>query len=518
MTVSGLEHKARQWFIGSIMAILLLAMTSLLSHAAEMKVNPVIIADSLRDLEKVPVELTASEEQEVDSMVLPVPPSWIGDLDGMRKRHVIRILVPYSRTFFYVDRGRQMGIEYEIGQALEKWLNARLPVAGKHHSWQVMYIPVKRDQLLSDLLAGRGDIAAGGLTVTKGRQQIVDFASPFAKNIQEVLVTGPNNRRKITRIEDMAGQEIMVRPSSSYFEHLVEINARLKKEGLAPIKMIPADEWLESEDLLEMVSAGLVKATVVDHYLAKIWQPLFTDLKIHDAVSVHDAGNMAWAIRKGSPILLAELNVFAQQHKVGTTFGNIVMKRYVKNEERVKNATSKTEILKFKILVNIFQEYGRTYDFDHLMLIAQGYQESKLNQQARSSRGAVGIMQLLPSTAADPAIGITGIDKDTRRNIEAGSKYMRLLADKYLSDAELTPVNRTLMSFAAYNAGPGNLRKFRSLAEKSGKDPDIWFQNVEYAAARIVGEETVRYVSNIYKYYIAYKIAEKRNEEINRGK
>jgi membrane-bound lytic murein transglycosylase MltF len=151
------------------------------------------------------------------------------------------------------------------------------------------------------------------------------------------------------------------------------------------------------------------------------------------------------------------------------------------------------------------------------MLIAQGYQESKLNQQARSARGAVGIMQLLPSTAADPAIGITGIDKDTRRNIEAGSKYMRLLADKYLNDAELTPVNRTLMSFAAYNAGPGNLRKFRSLAEKSGKDPDIWFQNVEYAAARIVGEETVRYVSNIFKYYIAYKIVEKRNEEVNRG-
>ena len=122
--------------------------------------------------------------------------------------------------------------------------------------------------------------------------------------------------------------------------------------------------------------------------------------------------------------------------------------------------------------------------------------------------GAVGIMQMLPSTAADPAINIKGIDKDPSKNIEAGAKYLRLLTDKYLNEEELTPVNRTLLAFAAYNAGPGNLRKFRSLAKKSGLDPNVWFQNVEYAAARIVGKETVQYVSNIYKYYLAYKLAQ----------
>ena len=513
MSIQAKKNNSIQCLLVSFICSLLLVSAGKISHAATVEGNSIAPEAAQQSLENVPVALTAKEEKEVDAMVLPVPQNWIGDLDGMRKLQRIRILVPYSRTFYYVDRGKQMGLEYELGKALEKWLNTRLPLGGKHQAWHVLFIPVKRDQLFSDLLAGRGDIATGGLTTTKGREQIVDFVSPFALNILETLVTGPSSP-KIDKIEDLSGQEIMVRASSSYFEHLVEMNADFVKNGLAPIKIVTADEWLESEDLLEMVNAGLIKATVVDRYLAEIWKPLFTDLKIHDDFFIHKTGNMAWAIRKGSPKLLAELNAFALQHKLGTTFGNIVKKRYVNNEERVKNVTSESEMRKYKNLVEIFKQHGQTYDFDYLMLMAQGYQESMLNQNAKSPRGAVGIMQLLPSTAADKAIGIKGIDKDAKRNIEAGSKYMRLLADKYLTDEEMTPMNRTLMSFAAYNAGPGNLRKFRSLAQKSGKDPNVWFQNVEYAAARIVGQETVSYVSNIYKYYVAYKLTEDRNKAI----
>ena len=511
------NNRITRWFISIALLIIPFCLTYSVLLAAELKVDGPTTADAISNMDKIPAKLTASEEKEVTDMVLPVPPDWLGDLAGMQQRQMIRILVPYSRTFFYIDRGQQKGLEYEIGKALEKWLNTRLPMQGKHQSWQIVFIPVKRDELLPALLTGRGDIATGGLTVTPGRQQVVDFASPFAKNIRESLVTGPGSK-KISRTEDLSGQEVMVRASSSYFEHLVKINADLKAKGLKPITIIPADEWLESEDLLEMVNAGLVKATVVDRYLAEMWQPLFTDLKIQDGLYIHEAGDMAWAIRKGSPLLKTELAAFVKQHKVGTTFGNIVKKRYVKNSERVKNATSESEMLKYNNLVKIFQEHGKKYDFDFLMLMAQGYQESKLNQKARSQRGAVGIMQLLPSTAADPSIGIKGIDKDARRNVEAGCKYMRLLADKYLNDEELTPLNRTLMSFAAYNAGPGNLRKFRSLAAKSGKDPNKWFQNVEYAAARIVGQETVTYVSNIYKYYVAYKLIAERNKAVEGGR
>ncbi|WP_371136063.1 transglycosylase SLT domain-containing protein [Pseudomonas sp.] len=199
------------------------------------------------------------------------------------------------------------------------------------------------------------------------------------------------------------------------------------------------------------------------------------------------------------------------KHKAGTAFGNSLRNKYVKNSKRVLNAASEAELKKFNELVGLFEKHAGTYEFDYLMLMAQGYQESQLNQAARSPRGAVGIMQLLPTTAADPVVGIRGIDKSADKNIEAGSKYMRVLADKYLDDPELTPMNKTLLSFAAYNAGPGNLRKFRRLAEKSGLDQNVWFGNVEHSAARVVGRETVDYVGNIYKYYVAYKLAETKN-------
>lgn len=462
-----------------------------------------------KDLETIantPVELTAAEEKEVDRMVLPVPPNWIGDFDGIRKRGMLRVLVPYSKTYFFVDRGRQQGIDYEFGKALEQWLNKKYPLPDKSKLWSVYFIPVRRDQLLSDLLAGKGDIAGGGLTVTAGRRETVDFLYPYAAGVREAVVTGPYSP-KLEKIEDLSGREVTVRASSSYFEHLVELNAQFEKKGLAPIKVVPADELLESEDILEMVNAGLIKTTVVDRYIAGIWKPLYTDLTIHDAFYLNTGGDLAWAIRKGSPKLEATLSAFMKQHKLGTAFGNIIANRYAFNEKRVLNATSEEEMRKFRDLVNFFRAHGEKYDFDFLMLVAQGYQESRLNQKERSPRGAVGVMQLLPSTAADPAIAITGIDTSAERNIEAGAKYLRLLADTYLNDPNLTPVNRTLMAFAAYNAGPGNLRKFRRLAEKSGKDPDVWFQNVEYGAARIVGKETVNYVSNIYKYYLAYRLA-----------
>lgn len=458
-----------------------------------------------------PVELTAAETAEVQKMVLPVLPDWTGDFEGMRERRLIRVLVPYSKTFFELDRGRQRGLTYELGKGLEAWLNKTQPYAKKSMQWRVMFIPTPRNELMPKLMEGVGDIAAGGLTVTEARLKDVDFTDPFAVNIPEILVSAPGSK-PLQKLEDLSGQEITVRASSSYYEHLQALSTSFKEQGLAPIDLKAADENLESEDLLQMVNAGLLKATVVDRYIAKIWAPLYTDMKIHDEIALHDNSEFAWAIRKDSPQLKSQLAEFVKTHKVGTTFGNSLRTKYVTNSsKRILNATSEAEMKKFQEMVEIFSRHAGTYGFDHLMLMAQGFQESQLDQKARSPRGAVGVMQLLPKTAQDPTVAIGGIDKSADKNIEAGSKYMRLLADKYLNDPQLTQVNRTLMTFAAYNAGPGNLRKFRALAEKSGLDKNIWFGNVEQAAAQVVGRETVDYVGNIYKYYVAYKLVEEKN-------
>jgi membrane-bound lytic murein transglycosylase MltF len=457
------------------------------------------------------VELTPAEEAEVQKMVLPVLPDWVGDFEGMRERRLIRVLVPYSKTFFELDRGRQRGLSYELGKGLEAWLNKTQPYSKKSMQWRVMFIPTARDELMPKLIKGVGDIAAGGLTVTEARLKDVDFSDPFAVNIPEILVSSPGSK-PVEKLEDLSGQEITVRASSSYYEHLQALSASFKEQGLAPIDLKAADENLESEDLLQMVNAGLLKATVVDRYIAKIWAPLYTDMQIHEGIVVHDNSEFAWAIRKDSPQLKSQLAGFVKTHKIGTTFGNSLRTKYVTNSsKRVVNATSEAEMKKFQEMVEIFNRHASTYGFDHLMLMAQGFQESQLDQKARSPRGAVGVMQLLPTTAKDPTVAIDDIDKSADRNIEAGSKYMRLLADKYLNDPQLTQMNRTLMTFAAYNAGPGNLRKFRVLAEKSNLNKNVWFGNVEQAAAQVVGRETVDYVGNIYKYYVAYKLVEEKS-------
>lgn len=457
-----------------------------------------------------PAQLSAAEQSEVDAMVLPVPPAWIGDLDGMRASRTVRILVPYSKTFYMVDRGQQLGVAYEYGKAFEAWLNAKRPLGKKSQRWQVMFIPTARNELLPKLLAGYGDIAAGGLTQTAGRLQTVDFTDPVYADVHEVFVTGKGSPQ-LTRIEDLAGQEVYVRPSSSYFEHLVALNKRFAEQGMAPLKIMPANENLETEDLLQMVNAGLFGITVADRYIAQLWQPLYNDLVIHEGFPLHKGGKLGWALRKNSPQLLSALNEFNRGHKIGSEFGNIMLRRYFKNSKRVHNAVSEAEMSKFNALVGLFEKHAGAYQFDYLMLMAQGFQESQLDQAARSQAGAVGVMQLLPSTARE--VGVSGIDSSADRNIEAGSKYLRLISDTYLDDAEITPVNRLLLSFAGYNAGPGNLMKFRRLAEKSGLDPNVWFGNVEQGAARIVGRETVDYVGNIYKYYVVYKLAEQKVRE-----
>lgn len=428
---------------------------------------------------------------------------WTGDFDGMEKRRLIRILVPYSKTIYFIDRGRQLGTAVDLGLALEKELNASR--RKEIQRIRIAFVPVARDRLIPALIEGRGDIVAANLTITPERRQLVDFAPPLATGVSEILVTGPA-APTVATLDDLGGKTVPVRPSSSYYTHLVALNAGLKQAGKPEIVIEPIDETLEDEDLMEMVNAGLLPWTVVDQHKAAICATTFERITLRTDITVANDGDVAWAIRKDSPKLAAVLANFVSTHKVGTTFGNMLRKRYYQNDKMVRAAYDQAEIAKFQALVALFRQYGQAYRFDELLLAAQGYQESQLDQKRRSPRGAVGIMQLLPSTAADKMVGITGIDTSAERNIEAGAKYLNYLSTRYVDDAGLTPINRMLFAIAAYNAGPGNLRKFRREAVKMGLDPNVWFGNVEHGAAKVVGRETVQYVGNIYKYYVAYRL------------
>ncbi|WP_455270670.1 transglycosylase SLT domain-containing protein [Rhizobium herbae] len=449
------------------------------------------------------VNAGVSAENAAPDMSRLLPKAHADDLDGMVKRRLIRILVPFSKTIYFLDKGRQFGTAVEFGTALEEELNK-----GKKKEIdriRVAFIPTGRDRLLPALNEGQGDIVMANLTITPLRQEQVDFSAPLYDKANEVLVSGPS-APAVASLADLSGKEIPVRKTSSYFEHLAALNTQLKKDGKPEIVIKLMDENLEDEDLMEMVNAGLLPFTVVDQYKADIWSKIFTDLKVNSDIAISTNNQIAWAIRKNSPQLKAVLDKFAAGHKVGTSFGNMLRNSYFKSDKMLKRAYSPADVERFKTLVGIFRKHAGEYSFDYLMLIAQGYQESQLDQSRHSPRGAVGVMQLLPATAAAKEVGIKDIAKSEDRNVEAGAKYLRHLIEVYINEPGMTPRDRQLMAFAAYNAGPGNLRKFRRKATELGLDPNIWFGNVENAAAAIVGRETVQYVSNIFKYYIAYSL------------
>ena len=428
--------------------------------------------------------------------------AWTGDFDGMVKRHKIRALVPYSKTFYFLDGATQRGITYEGLQIFEKWLNKELGTG--HLKVRIIIIPTMRDELFSNLVAGRGDIALGNITITPERLKTIDFSDPSAKGVKEIVVAG-QGAPVLKSIDDLSGQEVFVRISSSYYESLKGLNKKFKKSRKKPVKIIPADEYFEDEDLLEMANGGLIPFIVVDEHKVAAWAPIFKNVKMYPDIAVRTGGEIAVAFRKDSPKLKKVLNRFIADHKQGTKLFNVITKRYLKNIKWVQNALLEEEFQKFEDTVELFKKYAEKYDFDWLMVAALAYQESRLDQSLRSKAGAIGVMQMLPTTAKDPNVNIPNIE-DLENNIHAGVKYLRFLRDQYFENESMDEDNKTLFTFASYNAGPAKVAKLRREAEKAGLDPNVWFRNVEIVAAKLIGRETVLYVSNIYKYYTAYRL------------
>jgi membrane-bound lytic murein transglycosylase MltF len=443
---------------------------------------------------------------DIVSLVAKVPP-WKGDLDGMLKRRRIRVLVPYSKTTYFVEKGVQRGASFESLTAFGDEVNLKHKT-GKLKT-QVIFITTPRDELLTKLLEGRGDIAAAALTITPDRRKLVDFSDPFVSGVREIVVTGPQSPA-LTTLDDLAGKEVYTRKSSSYWEHLDDLSQRFVKEGKAPIKLRAAPETLEDEDLLEMLNAGLFQIGVMDTYLTELWGPVFKSVTARKDLAVHEGGEMAWAIRPNSPLLKKDMDAFVKTHKLGTAFGNTLRRRYAGSQRFVKNAAAESEVKKFNAVVDLFKKYGSQYKVDALLVMAQGYQESRLDHTAKSHVGAVGIMQVLPTTGKDMKVGDV---HQLEPNIHAGVKYIRFMMDTFFANEPMDDLNKALMAFASYNAGPGRIRGLRKVTATRGLDPNKWFNNVEVIVSEKIGAETVTYVSNIFKYYVAYTLLAEQAEE-----
>jgi len=428
---------------------------------------------------------------------------WKGDFDGMLERRLIRVAVPYSRSLYFVDKGRERGIAVELIRDFERWVNQKYAKKLGKRPLTVFVLAATRDKLLTDLNDGLADISVGNLTVTDERLKVVDFVAPDEKIVNvEILVTGPTSPA-IASEQDLSGRTVHVRKSSSYYASLMALNARLRQAGESEAKLVLVPDALEDEDMLEMMNAGLLQAMVVDDWKARAWSQELTKVKLHDDVVLRAPTRRGWAIRKGSPQLSAELDDFYKRWAKKQGVIPYRHQQYMKNIKTLSDPTGSAEWKRFQSIIALLEKYGQKYQFDPLMLAAQGYQESQLDQKKRSRVGAVGVMQIMPATGKAMKVGDVTV---TEANIHAGAKYMDQLMTQYFKDANFDDQNRTLFAFASYNAGPGNISRMRKEAEKRGLDPNRWFNNVELVTAEKIGIETTTYVRNIYKYYVSYKL------------
>ncbi|MDA9558141.1 lytic transglycosylase F [Vibrio sp.] len=422
---------------------------------------------------------------------------YTGDLDKLKKKGVLRVLVAEDLGFYYVENGRPKGIIAEMIHHFEKSLKRY------DKTIYIQVLPVARNELLDALQQGIGDIAIANLTVTPLRQKQVDFTNPILPDVTEVFVTNADHAN-ITNIDQLSGKEVWVKASSSYFESLQQVNHQLNLMNKEPMAIRFVHDAIQDYDLFEMLEQGLIEATVLDQHKTKIWINAKKNIKVHKSLPLRKNGKVAWAIRKDSPILKREVNKFIKKSKSGTLLGNVIYGKYLSNTRWLNKAIDHSNLIRLDKLAHLFKKYAEEYDFDYLMLAAQAFQESGFNQTRVSHRGAVGVMQVLPSTAKDPYVNIPNI-YTIENNVHAGVKYMRFIRDRYFSDDAISDDDKVYFSLASYNAGPAKIRRMRNRAKEAGYDPNQWFGHVEVIVRRYIGRETISYVSNINRYYVVYK-------------
>ena len=428
--------------------------------------------------------------------------TFTGDFDAMLDRRLIRLVVPYSPTLFFEDKGTIYGTAANGAQLFEGWVNKTFALGARPLT--VPLTPVSRDKLFDTLLAGDGDIAAGDITITEELRKKVAFSTPFLSNVRELIVTG-EDVPELEGADALSGREVAVGRATSYYESLTKLNERLTAEGKPPVTITIVPDTLEVADLMEMTAAQLLPATVADDWVAGLWVQIIKGLRLHPKAAVREGAEIGWAVRPDNPKLLATLDRAMAEITGNVNEWSNETRSYLAKLKQLHTATQGADIQRFRDTVEIFRRYAGQYRFDTLLLVAQGYQESRLDQSTRSHVGAVGLMQLMPKTGRD--LGVGDIHK-ADPNVHAGAKYMGQLMDYYFKDVPFDEQNHNLFAFAAYDMGPGAIQSLRRKAEAEKLDPNVWFNNVERVAAARIGQEPVRYVRNIYKYYVAYKLIE----------
>jgi membrane-bound lytic murein transglycosylase F len=426
----------------------------------------------------------------------------LGDLDRIRNRRVLRVLTRNNAATTFLHRGKQVGFEYELIRKFARSIGCRVQLV----------IPPGFEDLLPWLMEGRGDIVAASLVATPDRRRRAALTRPYL-NATQLLVARTEDAPALRGPADLAGRRVAVRASSIYHRTLES----LRDEGGIPLEIQVVPESTETEDLIAGVANGTYDATVaVSHIfaIARAWQP-----NVVGAFGLGKPLEIAWAIRPEDTKLMEAADAFLKIHGRGTTFLNVLRKKYFTDAARISRRVRNRPEVSGRISPydGLFRQYGAETGLDWRLLAAQAYQESRFRPAARSWSGALGIMQVLPRTAREMGVEEDLLDPET--SIRAGALYLKYLAETQYRD--LPPPERLRFALGAYNAGPGHIRDGRKLARERGLDPDIWFGSVDGVlpdlSLRAVASkarygycrcrETVEYVGGIEERYKRYKQA-----------
>jgi membrane-bound lytic murein transglycosylase F len=419
-----------------------------------------------------------------------------GDLEGIRRRGVLRVLTRNNPVTYFLYQGEPMGWDYTMARMLASSLGVRLE----------MVVPPSHDLLIPWLLEGRGDAIAASYTVTPERAEQVAFSAPYL-TVDELLVqrrAGP----KVGAVEELRGKRVHVRRSSAYYRTLLRL-----KEALGELEIVEEPEDVETEELIDRVGRGEIPFTVSDSHILGVELAFRRDVEGAFPLSPEKKA-LAFAFRKQSPHLRAHADAFVRRIYRGLEY-NLAKKRYFESKRTVALAQQPApgEGGRLSPYDNLIRKYAARYGLDWRLLAAQAYQESRFDPHAQSWAGAHGLFQVMPRTGRE--LGFTRLS-DPEQSTHAGVKYMARLIGQF--DPKLPFRQRVRFALAAYNAGYGHVQDARRLARERGLDPDRWFGNVEKAMLLLEkpryhqrakhgycrGSEPVRYVSEIQNRYDNY--------------
>jgi membrane-bound lytic murein transglycosylase MltF len=426
-------------------------------------------------------------------------------LESVVEKRFLRVLTSQNAFDFYLHRGQRGGYQYEMVEAFTRFLNQRHAPGRNELPIQFELIPVHSDQMIPLLLEGAADMIAARLTITPERAALVRFSRPY-RSVDELLVSH-DRMPPLGAIEELGGRTVAVRASSSYHESLQSLDSAFQEAGLPPMDLVSVDESLETERILELVAARRFSYTVADSIVAKLALEAHPQLRIAEGVALRRDGKLAWATQTSAIGLAQEMNAFLERYEEGSLLGNIAIAKYFEAENELANRLADGGTATLSAYDDLFKRHAAQFGLDWRLVAATAYQESRFDPAAHNRWGAVGLMQIKPSTAREPYVDIPLVEgpEHVSDNVKAGVKYLSWIKKRYFdAEADMRERDRIRMALAAYNAGPGAIINARRRARKLGLDPNRWFRHVELALLDMRKMEPVKYVSEINQRYLAY--------------